>query len=128
MGSSLASTWRFGSAPAWKERWGMRAMVWPSPSSAFTPTGLGTLEGSLTAAIPARSGLSARVRMPFYVIPGDLLFLSPMYFTNRQKYTELAVTAANGGLLGWQQGYATSIGRFQFVLGRELGITWYGLL
>ena len=59
--------------------------------------------------------------MPFYVIPGDLLFLSPMYFTNRQKYTELAVTAANGGLLGWQQGYATSIGRFQFVLGRELG-------
>jgi hypothetical protein len=94
----------------------------------FSQTGLGTLEGSLTAAIPARSGLSARVRMPFYVIPGDLLFLSPMYFTNRQKYTELAVTAANGGLLGWQQGYATSIGRFQFVLGRELGITWYGLL
>ena len=94
----------------------------------FSQTGLGTIDGSLTAAIPARSGVSARFRMPYYVIPGDLLLLSPMYLTNPQKYTELAVTAANGGLLGWQQGYATPIGRFQFVLGRELGFTWFGLV
>ena len=94
----------------------------------FSQTGLGTIDGSLTAAIPARSGLSVRIRMPYYLIPGDLLFLSPMYLADRQKYTQLAVAAANGGLLGLQQGYATPIGRFQFVLGRELGITWYGLL
>ena len=30
-------------------------------------------------------------------------------------------------LFGWQQGWATPIGRFQFVLGRELGVTFYGL-
>ncbi len=93
----------------------------------ISETGLGTLGGSLSAAIPARSGLSTRIRLPYYLIPGDLLFLSPMYFFNREKYTQLAVTASNGGLFGWQQGWATSFGRFQFVLGRELGVTFYGL-
>lgn len=90
-------------------------------------TGIGTLGGSLGAAIPARSGLSMRFRMPYYVVPGDLLWMSPMYFANREKYTQLAVTASNGGALGWQQGWATRFGRFQFVLGRELGVTMYGL-
>jgi len=90
-------------------------------------TALGTLGGSLGAAIPARTGLSARIRMPFYVVPGDLLFLSPLYLADPAAYTQMAVTAANGGLIPWQQGWATGIGRFQFVLGRELGVTWYGL-
>jgi hypothetical protein len=36
------------------------------------------------------------------------------------------VTASNGGLLPWQVGWATRFGRFQFVLGRELGATFYG--
>jgi hypothetical protein len=93
----------------------------------ISETGLGTLGGSLSAAIPARSGLSTRIRLPYYLIPGDLLFLSPLYFFNPEKYTQLAVTASNGGLLRWQQGLATRIGRFQFVLGRELGVTFYGL-
>ena len=39
-------------------------------------------DGSLTTAIPGRTGFSARIRMPFYLIPGDLLLLSPMYFAN----------------------------------------------
>ena len=93
----------------------------------ISDTGLGTLGGSLSAAIPARSGLSTRIRMPYYLIPGDLLWLAPMYFFNPEKYTQFAVAASNGGLFGWQQGWATSIGRFQFVLGRELGVTFYGL-
>ena len=38
----------------------------------------------------------------------------------------MAVTASNGGLIPWQLGMSTSIGRFQFVLGRELGVTFYG--
>ena len=42
---------------------------------------------SLTAAIPARTGSSARLRMPFYLIPGDLLLMSPMYF-DRPRRTE----------------------------------------
>ena len=92
-----------------------------------TGTALETLSGTLGAAIPARSGLSTRIRMPFYLIPGDLLLLSPMYFISRDTYTGMAVTAGNGGLIPWQQGWSTPIGRFQFVLGRELGATWYGL-
>jgi hypothetical protein len=38
----------------------------------------------------------------------------------------MAVTAANGGLIPWQLGHATRFGRFQFVLGRELGVTLHG--
>jgi len=83
--------------------------------------------GNLTAAIPARTGLTTRLRMPFYLIPGDLLFLSPLYLFARERYQDMAVVAANGGLIPWQSGLATKIGRFQFVLGRELGITFYGL-
>jgi hypothetical protein len=90
-------------------------------------TALGTLPGSLSAAIPARQGLSTRIRMPFYLIPFDLLFLSPMYLIDRDTYTHMAVTAADGGLIPWQQRLATRYGSFQFVLGRELGATWYGL-
>lgn len=84
-------------------------------------------DGRFTAAIPSRTGVSMRLRMPYYLIPGDLLLLSPLYLISPEKYTEMAVTASNGGLLGLQRGYATGIGRFQFVLGRELGVTWYGL-
>ena len=93
----------------------------------FVETGLSGIDGSLTAAIPARSGFSSRIRLPYYLVPGDLLLLSPLYFFKPETYTDIAVTASNGGLLGWQQGYATRVGRFQFVLGRELGVTWYGV-
>jgi len=91
-------------------------------------TALENLGGSLSAAIPARGGVSTRLRMPFYLIPGDLLFLSPMYLFDRERYAQMAITAANGGLIPWQQGWATQFGRFQFVLGRELGITLFGIL
>jgi hypothetical protein len=84
--------------------------------------------GDLTAAIPARTAVSLRLRMPYYLVPGDLLFLSPLYFISPEKYQSMAVTAANGGLIPWQSGWATGIGRFQFVLGRELGLTFYGII
>ncbi|AMO24401.1 hypothetical protein UC35_18110 [Ramlibacter tataouinensis] len=87
----------------------------------------GSAGGNLSAATPARMGLSLRFRMPFYLVPGDLLLLSPMYFFDKQTYGKMAVTAGNGGLIPWQSGWATGIGRFQFVLGRELGVTLYGL-
>jgi hypothetical protein len=83
--------------------------------------------GSLASAIPSRTGITTRLRMPFYLIPGDLLLLAPMYFIAPERYQNMAVTAGNGGLIPWQSGWATGIGRFQFVLGRELGVTWYGL-
>jgi hypothetical protein len=65
--------------------------------------------------------------MPFYVIPGDLLLLSPLYFTSPKTYQTMAVTAVNGGLIPWQLGWATRFGRFQFVLGREIGVTFHGI-
>jgi len=83
--------------------------------------------GTLGAAIPARIGLSTRLRMPYYLIPGDLLFAAPLYFLAPKTYQNMAVQAGNGGALGLQQGWATQFGRFQFVLGREIGATFYGL-
>jgi hypothetical protein len=37
------------------------------------------------------------------------------------------VGAGNGGFVPWQAGWATALGRFQIVLGREVGFTFYGL-
>jgi hypothetical protein len=79
-----------------------------------------------SAAVGSRLGISTRLRMPFYLVPGDLLILSPMYFVSPETYTNMAVTASNGGLIPWQTGFATRYGRFQFVLGRELGATFFG--
>jgi hypothetical protein len=83
--------------------------------------------GTLTAAIPARTGLTARMRMPFYLIPGDLLLLSPLYLVSPETYQGMMVAAVNGGLVPWQLGWATRFGRFQFVLGREIGVSFHGL-
>ncbi len=93
----------------------------------FAPSVAGSTGGNLSAAVPARTGLTFRIRMPFYLVPADLLLFSPMYYFNPEAYTAMAVTAVNGGLIPWQSGFATAIGRFQFVLGRELGITFYGM-
>ncbi|MFL6550994.1 MAG: hypothetical protein ACJ8OJ_20050 [Povalibacter sp.] len=93
----------------------------------FTEAAPAQQGGTLTAAIPARTDLAARIRMPFYLIPGDLLLLSPLYFASPKTYQTMAVTAVNGGLIPWQLGWATRFGRFQFVLGREIGVTFHGL-
>ena len=82
---------------------------------------------NLNAAFPARLRLSARVRMPFYVVPFDLLLLSPLYLTAPDKYKNICVAAGNGGFVPRQAGWATALGRFQIVLGREVGLTFYGL-
>lgn len=83
--------------------------------------------GNSTSAIPSRTAVSARLRMPFYLIPGDLLLLAPLYFIAPERYEAIAVTAANGGVIPWQAGFASGFGRFQIVLGRELGVTFYGI-
>jgi hypothetical protein len=96
-------------------------------SNKFTGDAAAQEGGTLTAAIPGRTGYSARWRMPFYLVPGDLLLLSPLYFASPKTYQGMAVTAVNGGLIPWQLGWATRFGRFQLVLGREIGATFYGL-
>ncbi len=98
-----------------------------SPSTnKFTTAAAAQEGGTLTAAIPGRTGYSVRVRMPFYLVPGDLVLLSPLYFISRKTYQDIAIASANGGLIPWQLGWATPFGRFQFVLGRELGVALYG--
>jgi hypothetical protein len=83
--------------------------------------------GNLLAAIPGRSAYTARLRLPFYIIPGDLLLVAPiLIFTSPETLTQMAVIAGNGGLIPWQSGIATSFGRFQFVLGREMGVYFFG--
>jgi hypothetical protein len=98
-------------------------------SSTNSVSGIDSSEvgGNLTSAIPSRTGVSTRLRMPFYLIPGDLLLLCPLYFIARERYETMAVDAGNGGLIPWQAGFATGFGRFQLVLGRELGVTFYGI-
>jgi hypothetical protein len=83
--------------------------------------------GAILAAIPPRGAFTIRVRVPFWLVPGDLLlaalFVAP--FSTR-TFTEMAAQAANGGLLPWQVVLATRIGRFQFVVGREVEVAFYG--
>lgn len=99
-----------------------------SSTNSFSQSAGAQQGGNLTAAIPSHVGISTRLRMPFFLIPGDLLLLSPLYVLAPDLYKQIGIHAVNGGLLGWQSGWATPIGRFQFVLGRELGVTLQGLL
>lgn len=83
--------------------------------------------GALTAAIPGRAALDMRLRLPFWVLPGDLLVLGPIvYLISPNAATQMGVDAVNGGLIPWQAGMQTSFGRFQFILGREVGVSFYG--
>jgi hypothetical protein len=78
------------------------------------------------ATIPGRGAINVRFRAPFWLIPGDLIVLAPVLaLTSKPLLTKTAVQAVNGGLIPWQSGIATRIGRFQFVLGREVGISFY---
>ncbi len=82
--------------------------------------------GQFTSAIPGRDAFNIRFRMPFYIIPLDLLITVPLFFIVPETYASMAVTAGLGGLIPWQAGIETGIGRFQFILGREIGLTLYG--
>jgi len=85
-------------------------------------------EGSqFTAAIPGRDAFITRLRLPFWLIPGDLIILTPVLaLASPEAMVNVGVQAVNGGLIPWQSGIATVLGRFQFILGREVGVTFYG--
>ena len=83
--------------------------------------------GSILSAIPSREAFYARLRLPYYVIPGDLLVLGPVLMALFPKsLNKVVTTAGQGGLIPWQSGLITPIGRFQFILGREVGVYFYG--
>ncbi len=100
-----------------------------SPSSTqFSNNDPNFKANTITSIIPGRSAYSVRLRLPFWLVPGDLLIAGPLFGFSRPKlFQKIAVEAVNGGVIGWQSRFATPIGRFQFVLGREVGLSIYGL-
>src|SRR4029077_17122964 len=83
-----------------------------SPSTIkFSDTSPAKKGGKLTAAIPSRTGYSARIRMPFYLIPGDLVLAAPLYWLSERTYQNMAVTAANGGPVPSEPRRGTPLGR-----------------
>jgi len=71
---------------------------------------------SITAAIPTRDAYYLRLRLPFYLIPGDLLIAGPiLLLASKKALNKMLVTAGNGGLIPWQSGLVTRIGRSVFV-------------
>jgi hypothetical protein len=85
--------------------------------------------GSVISVLPSRDAFYFRFRMPFYVIPGDLLVAGPLvYLASKESFGKMAATAGQGGLIPWQTGLVSSIGRFQFILGREIGVTFNGFI
>jgi len=97
-------------------------------TSQFTNPNSTFQASSVTSTIPGRSAYNIRVRMPFWLIPGDLILAAPILsWASPKTLQRMAVTAGNGGLIPWQSGVSTPIGRFQFVLGREVGVSFYGI-
>ena len=89
-------------------------------------TAAGTALG-IALKTPARSAISARVRIPFWLLPGDLILAAPFLIPFAPKtYEKMAIRAADGGVIPWQTGLSTFLGRVQFVAGREMGVAFYG--
>ena len=76
--------------------------------------------------VPGRGALTVSLRIPFWLIPGDIVVAAPLLaFTSPRTLQRMAVQAGNGGLIPWQSGIATRVGRFQLMLGREASVSFY---
>jgi hypothetical protein len=83
--------------------------------------------GAISAAIPGRDAWTARLRMPFWLLPLDMVILTPVLaLISPEALVSVGTQAVNGGLIPWQTGIESSIGRFQFILGREIAVAFYG--
>ena len=93
----------------------------------YTCTGVGKRTDPAVPRVGARSALKLSMRMPFYVLPFDLIVLGPvLMFTSPQKLTEVVFAAAGGGIVPIERKWETSIGSFQLMAGREVGVTLWG--
>lgn len=78
--------------------------------------------------VGSRSALKLALRMPYYVVPFDLLLVAPVLLLASPPDAQAVVmTSAAGGLLGLQRRVETSIGTLQFMAGREVGVTLWGI-
>jgi hypothetical protein len=79
--------------------------------------------------VPARVGLRLGLRLPFWLIPGDMLVLAPtLALTSPRTLSSVGVAAASGGLIPYERTLQTDLGTFQIVLGREVQATLFGYL
>lgn len=66
------------------------------------------------------------LRLPFFLLPGDLLVATPFLLPFAPRALEkMALTAAYGGLVPWQRPIPTRAGAVQFVLGRKVDFLLY---
>jgi hypothetical protein len=92
-----------------------------SPGSRYEAAGL--------SMVPARRAITVRLRVPFYIVPFDLLIAAPiLVWASPTALTNMGIIAASGGLIPWHSAINTPVGAFQFLLGREVGLTLYGYI
>jgi hypothetical protein len=79
--------------------------------------------------VPARTGLRLGMRLPFYLIPGDMLLLGPVLaLASPSALSSVGVAAASGGLIPYQRSFGVGLGWLQVVIGREVDAVLYGFL
>jgi len=84
---------------------------------------------NLFPAVPSSTGLRLGARIPFWLVPGDTILLVPILaLVSPADAARVAVTAASGGLLMYEQTLMTGAGSFQIVLGREVQMIMYGYM
>ena len=77
--------------------------------------------------VPARTGLDLGLRLPFWIIPGDMLILGPVLaFASPKTLAKVGVEAASGGHVPYERSFLTSAGILQVVAGREFRVGLYG--
>jgi hypothetical protein len=79
--------------------------------------------------VPARTGLRLDVRMPFYVLPFDMLLLGPLLaVASPSALSSVGVAAASGGLIPYERSFGIGVGTLEVILGREVDSVLYGYL
>lgn len=81
----------------------------------------------LVPRVPARTGLRLGVRLPFYLIPGDMLLLTPVLLAVSPRAVQrVGIKAMQGGLIPYERSFLTPLGSLQLVAGREVDFTLFG--
>ncbi len=77
--------------------------------------------------VAARTGLDLGIRLPFWVVPGDMLILGPVLaLTSPRLLSKIGVEAGSGGLIPYERSLSTGVGTFQVVAGREVRVSLFG--
>ena len=70
------------------------------------------------ATIPGRGAMSARLRMPFWLIPGDVAVAAPVLaLLSPTALQKMAIEAANGGLIPGRLGSQRALAAFSLFWG-----------